>query len=664
MNASEAAVFGIMDYWTFDGFLAIRDFLRRHPEVRLEKTVFPGMELRCEAPVDNPRLNIHVLLSDELTDQELRDFRAFLKLTPGKRPLSDEALENLHRALTPDKLIAVAADYEDRVRTPAGRRALGAQIALVQRDDIYSALRAIPGKGLLIVPWETYGGFTGIDWKRHPAVVTDFMNHADVYETRKGAFVDLFQGRRTESNDRFFENFSRSIGQPRGVVSGSDAHKVADYGRFPAEGREGERATWIKADPTFEGLRQMLCEPSDRVFIGAEPQPVARVHASPTKYMRSVEVRKRPGSALVERWFDAEVPLNPGLIAIIGNKGSGKSALADVIGLLGDSSRHPDFSFLCEAKFRDPKEKKADHFDGTLTWCDGIARSRSLAAKPDPLAAERVRYVPQQYLEKVCNEVDPGPGSAFDRELKAVIFSHVPEPDRLGTSTLDGLLALRRKVAEEALRALRDELRRINAEIVRVEDLLAPRQRQALQGRLDLRLAELEAHESARPAEVMKPDADPVTKAELEAASVVLNELRVKAREAAGRVDAALAAAKALSMRLAAAQRIGGQIDAFERDANGALERIAAELPDDADFAPADLVAVTLNRAPLDAYRSRTERVLEQAKAELDSSKKGTAAAAKAAAEAAVAEHLKRMQGPALRYEEFREATSRWEARR
>ncbi|MCC6130177.1 MAG: hypothetical protein IT186_09645 [Acidobacteria bacterium] len=95
-----------------------------------------------------------------------------------------------------------------------------------------------------------------------------------------------------------------------------------------------------------------------------------------------------------------------------------------------------------------------------------------------------------------------------------------------------------------------------------------------------------------------------------------------------------------------------------------ALERIAAELPDDADFAPADLVAVTLNRAPLDAYRSRTERVLEQAKAELDPSKQGSAAAAKATAEAAFAEHLKRMQGPALRYEEFRKATSRWEAKR
>lgn len=33
------------------------------------------------------------------------------------------------------------------------------------------------------------------------------------------------------------------------------------------------------------------------------------------------------------KWFDTELELNTGLIAIIGNKGSGKSALSDIIGL-------------------------------------------------------------------------------------------------------------------------------------------------------------------------------------------------------------------------------------------------------------------------------------------------------------------------------------------
>ena len=58
-------------------------------------------------------------------------------------------------------------------------------------------------------------------------------------------------------------------------------------------------------------------------------------------------------------WFDIELELNSELVAIIGNKGSGKSALADILGLLGNTPYYDFFSFLSEEKFRDPKNNKA-----------------------------------------------------------------------------------------------------------------------------------------------------------------------------------------------------------------------------------------------------------------------------------------------------------------
>src|SRR5436305_8610408 len=63
INDSQAAVFAVMDYWTFDGYVRLKRFLHEHPDVELRKREFPGMELRCEAPVPF-RLNIHVILSD------------------------------------------------------------------------------------------------------------------------------------------------------------------------------------------------------------------------------------------------------------------------------------------------------------------------------------------------------------------------------------------------------------------------------------------------------------------------------------------------------------------------------------------------------------------------------------------------------------------------
>lgn len=76
--ASDVAVFGIMDYWTFDGYLAIRERLAAR-KLTIPKAIFPGMELRIEAPVDF-RLNIQVVLSDALTKQQLQDFKAALRI--------------------------------------------------------------------------------------------------------------------------------------------------------------------------------------------------------------------------------------------------------------------------------------------------------------------------------------------------------------------------------------------------------------------------------------------------------------------------------------------------------------------------------------------------------------------------------------------------------
>src|SRR4051812_2633944 len=67
MNSLDVELFVVMDYWTFDGYLTIRRFLNENEDVKLAKTLLPGMELRCEAPMDE-RLNIHVILSDELSE--------------------------------------------------------------------------------------------------------------------------------------------------------------------------------------------------------------------------------------------------------------------------------------------------------------------------------------------------------------------------------------------------------------------------------------------------------------------------------------------------------------------------------------------------------------------------------------------------------------------
>ena len=81
------------------------------------------------------------------------------------------------------------------------------------------------------------------------------------------------------------------------------------------------RYTWIKGDATFESLRQACLEPRERVIVAEQPPKGALDY----RVIDSVTVSGADWVAT------PEIPLAPGLVAIIGARGSGKTALADLI---------------------------------------------------------------------------------------------------------------------------------------------------------------------------------------------------------------------------------------------------------------------------------------------------------------------------------------------
>ena len=99
-------------------------------------------------------------------------------------------------------------------------------------------------------------------------------------------------------------------------LHGSDAHDLSATGQ-PAD----DRFSWIKGALTFDALRQACIDPGGRAYVGAEPPR----RAMPSQVISQVEITDAPWAAT------PTIPLNPGLVAIIGARGSGKTALADVI---------------------------------------------------------------------------------------------------------------------------------------------------------------------------------------------------------------------------------------------------------------------------------------------------------------------------------------------
>jgi len=88
----------------------------------------------------------------------------------------------------------------------------------------------------------------------------------------------------------------------------------------------GKSFTWIKADPTFEGLKQIIYEPRDRVRIQKNnPEPLKSFYS-----INSLKI----SNGNINRNLSIEnvgIPLNRNLVSVIGGKGSGKTALLDLI---------------------------------------------------------------------------------------------------------------------------------------------------------------------------------------------------------------------------------------------------------------------------------------------------------------------------------------------
>lgn len=285
------------------------------------------------------------------------------------------------------------------------------------------------------------------------------------------------------------------------------------------ESYNNECPTWIKADPTFEGLRQVLNEPTDRVCIQGPPSIFEHIRQNKPYYMDSVTIKpvgNEPG------WFNDTIPLSKNLIAIIGNKGTGKSALADIISLLGNTKRAAKFSFLESHKFRDKKTGKASQFQAEISWLDGeISGPKRLDSDPDTGSVQRVKYLPQNFLDEICTDLTTSQDNQFYYELQGVIFSHLQEHERLGCDSLAELLQQVSEETERQIQSKANKIADINKAIVRLRKKLVPEIRIELINNLDEKKRFVKQTWENKPRRILKP----VEKVEREEQKEILTQI-------------------------------------------------------------------------------------------------------------------------------------------
>ena len=260
------------------------------------------------------------------------------------------------------------------------------------------------------------------------------------------------------------------------------------------------------------------------MFIGDLPESLLRIQKNRTKYIKSLSVASKDGyDGRHGTWFkNVEIPINGELVAIIGNKGSGKSALSDIIALCANYQNHEDFSFLNSRKFRDGKHDK--NFEATLTWQSDISQKKGLDDKSISGPVEDVKYLPQGQFERLTNEISTA--REFQLEIEKVVFAHLDESERMGAMSFRELVESQKRLVEAEIKALSDSLTPMNKTIIELEFKQSPAYITELGQKLKKREDELNA--IVEPIPISDPNDDPEKKAESAAIVTKINELKEK----------------------------------------------------------------------------------------------------------------------------------------
>ncbi len=461
--------------------------------------------------------------------------------------------------------------------------------------------------------------------------------------------IDLFELGRVTDEKAYKEKVFPTIGYKKPLIICSDNHDIRDY--------KLKAPCWIKADPAFAAFQQIVSDPQERVFIGDVPPEVDRVRKNPTKYMKSISFSKISTSTLSEDWFSGTIPLNPGFVAVVGNKGTGKTALVEAIGLLGNTAQSGGFCFLHPDKFRQPRNNKAKHFIAAVEWEDGRRVTRSLADGVDGKDVEVVGYIPQNYLETVCNEIQSA-DSRFDKELKSVIFSHVADANRLGADTLDELLNYQTEQTYSRMEQLRHELNAINERIVHLQEQGSKEAEQLLLNLYGSKQHELEVHDKSKPEAVSKPDADPLKQKELQAIASQIEEKQKR------RADAVLES-KSMELRnretlrvRAVADRVLARVSNFERQYEAFINESEVDCVQ-LSVNPRDLIRIQVETGELTRLRDDAKRAADDAVRAKENADTEASALRKA-----IDELTGQLDAPNLRFQKYLQELEGWEQQR
>ncbi len=345
--ASEINCIGLTNYFKFNE----KEFALKEKIEKRGIKVFYNLEVRLDYKNNkNEFLDLHIIFSDEILSDNIKRFLSDMKATIDgtEKRLADLEKDDFNKAV-------------------------------VNFDQLLECLEEeslnLMGKYLL--------GFLS---RGHGSIECEFLEKGGRNETIYKKVIDKshFLIHSSDNQKNLKDDRDSWLKYNKPLLQSSDAHK---------EDSIGKKYTWIKAEKTFEGLKQIIYEPEIRVSIDEEKSQdsLHKIDCVGLCFDGEVKITNEKGDVpFCYAGFNETLFFSPNFTCVIGGRGSGKSTLLQLI-----ASKLYDKSLVKGLKHE------------TIQKCIEI--------QPDTDIVDSVEYLAQNEVEEFATNVSKFTEAIFNR---------------------------------------------------------------------------------------------------------------------------------------------------------------------------------------------------------------------------------------------------------
>lgn len=375
------AVVGITDYLSIENYKKIIANQQKLPNTI--KLILPNVEMRIQPIAQGSPINIHFLFNPEIVDDLESRFFSQIKFSDGDISYDASKASLIRLGKKVDNSVT------DDVAYKRGIEQFVPSFDSVQK--VFLEDKELRDNVIIGVSNSTYDGVSGA--VTHSAYLENGESQLKTFRQSIYHFVDVIFSA-TPSDIAYFlgkkasipaDEVKKQCGTLKPCIIGSDAHtnnKIFEP--------DNKKYCWIKADPTFNGLKQILYEPEERVKISeTKPELKEDYYVIDRVEFDDKDFQKDP------------IYFNDKLTCIIGGKSTGKSILLQNMA----NQINPQEA---QKNIKKSETKTREVTNVRVFWRDGEENNR------------KIIYIPQTYLNKLSDSKQEK--TEIDQWIQEVLF--------------------------------------------------------------------------------------------------------------------------------------------------------------------------------------------------------------------------------------------------